>query len=49
VARFGRARHADRHPRPWPELALVPEDAVQAFDASVANAPQTFDQMLALA
>lgn len=30
-------------------LALVPEDAVQAFDASVANAPQTFDQMLALA
>jgi hypothetical protein len=30
-------------------LALVPEDAVQAFDASVASAPQTFDQMLALA
>jgi hypothetical protein len=30
-------------------LALVPEDAVQAFDASVANAPQTFDQMLAIA
>jgi hypothetical protein len=30
-------------------LALVPETAVQAFDASVANAPQTFDQMLALA
>ncbi|HEY0172029.1 MAG TPA: DUF3352 domain-containing protein [Pyrinomonadaceae bacterium] len=30
-------------------LALVPEDAVQAFDASVANAPQTFEQMLALA
>ena len=30
-------------------LALVPEDAVQAFDASVANAPQSFDQMLALA
>jgi hypothetical protein len=30
-------------------LALVPEDAVQAFDASVANAPETFDQMLALA
>jgi hypothetical protein len=30
-------------------LALVPEDAVQAFDASVANAPQTFDQMFALA
>ena len=30
-------------------LALVPETAVQAFDASVANAPETFDQMLALA
>jgi len=30
-------------------LALVPGDAVQAFDASVANAPQTFDQMFALA
>ena len=30
-------------------LALVPENAVQAFDASVANAPQTFDQMFALA
>jgi hypothetical protein len=30
-------------------LALVPADAVQAFDASVANAPQTFDQMFALA
>lgn len=30
-------------------LALVPEGAVQAFDASVANAPQTFDQMFALA
>ena len=30
-------------------LALVPEDAVQAFDASVANAPQTFEQMLSLA
>ncbi|HEX8188154.1 MAG TPA: DUF3352 domain-containing protein [Pyrinomonadaceae bacterium] len=30
-------------------LALVPETAVQAFDASVANAPQTFDQMFALA
>jgi len=29
-------------------LALVPEDAVQAFDASIANAPQTFDQMLSL-
>ncbi|MET0650020.1 MAG: DUF3352 domain-containing protein [Pyrinomonadaceae bacterium] len=30
-------------------LALVPETAAQAFDASVANAPQTFDQMFALA
>jgi hypothetical protein len=30
-------------------LALVPETAVQAFDASVANAPQTFDQLVALA
>jgi hypothetical protein len=30
-------------------LALVPETAVQAFDASVANAPQTFDQMFVLA
>ncbi|HEX8145651.1 MAG TPA: DUF3352 domain-containing protein [Pyrinomonadaceae bacterium] len=30
-------------------LALVPEAALQAFDASVANAPQTFDQMFALA
>jgi len=30
-------------------LALVPEDALQAFDASVANAPQTFDQLVALA
>ncbi|MDT5156417.1 MAG: hypothetical protein QOH51_774 [Acidobacteriota bacterium] len=30
-------------------LALVPDTAVQAFDASVANAPQTFDQMLSLA
>jgi hypothetical protein len=29
-------------------LALVPEDAIQAFDASIANAPQTFDQMLSL-
>jgi hypothetical protein len=36
-------------PTPQQLLALVPEDAVQAFDASVANAPQTFDQMLALA
>jgi hypothetical protein len=30
-------------------LALVPEDAVAAFDASIANAPQTFDQMVSLA
>ena len=30
-------------------LALVPEDAAQAFDASIANAPQTFDQLVALA
>jgi hypothetical protein len=30
-------------------LALVPEDALQAFDASIAGAPQTFDQMLSLA
>jgi hypothetical protein len=30
-------------------LALVPDTAVQAFDASVANAPQTFDQLVALA
>jgi hypothetical protein len=29
-------------------LALVPEGAVQAFDASIANAPQTFEQMFAL-
>ena len=30
-------------------LALVPDDAVAAFDASIANAPQTFEQMVALA
>lgn len=30
-------------------LALVPADAVQAFDASIANAPQTFEQMIELA
>lgn len=30
-------------------LALVPADALQAFDASVAGAPQVFDEMLALA
>jgi hypothetical protein len=30
-------------------LSLVPEDAVAAFDASIANAPQTFEQMIALA
>jgi hypothetical protein len=29
-------------------LALVPDDAVAAFDASIANAPQTFEQMVAL-
>jgi len=29
-------------------LALVPEDATAAFDASIANAPQTFEQMFAL-
>ena len=29
-------------------LALVPDTAVQALDASIANAPQTFEQMLAL-
>ncbi len=29
-------------------LALVPEDALQAFDASIAGAPQTFDQLLTL-
>lgn len=36
-------------PTPQALLALVPEDAVQAFDASIASAPQTFDEMLALA
>ncbi|HZI18215.1 MAG TPA: DUF3352 domain-containing protein [Pyrinomonadaceae bacterium] len=30
-------------------LDLVPEDALAAFDASVANAPQAFDHLLALA
>jgi hypothetical protein len=30
-------------------LALVPDDAVAAFDASIANAPQTFEQVIALA
>jgi len=30
-------------------LALVPDTAVAAFDASIANAPQTFEQMVALA
>jgi len=30
-------------------LALVPADALQAFDASVAGAPQVFDELLALA
>ncbi|PYS79853.1 MAG: hypothetical protein DMF66_01275 [Acidobacteria bacterium] len=36
-------------PTPQTLLSLVPEDAAAAFDASIANAPQTFDQMLALA
>jgi hypothetical protein len=36
-------------PTPQNLLALVPADAVAAFDASIANAPQTFDQMVALA
>jgi hypothetical protein len=36
-------------PTPQALLALVPADALQAFDASIANAPRTFDQMLALA
>jgi hypothetical protein len=35
-------------PTPQALLALVPEDAMQAFDASIANAPQTFEEMLAL-
>jgi hypothetical protein len=39
---------ASNPPTPQALLALVPEDAVQAFDASVANAPETFEQMLAL-
>ncbi|MGB8510118.1 MAG: DUF3352 domain-containing protein [Pyrinomonadaceae bacterium] len=29
-------------------LALVPEDALQAFDASIASAPQTFEQIESL-
>jgi hypothetical protein len=36
-------------PTPQALLALVPADARQVFDASIANAPQTFDQLLALA
>ena len=36
-------------PTPRALLALVPADALQAFDASVAGAPQVFDEMLALA
>jgi hypothetical protein len=36
-------------PTPQALLALVPEDAAQVFDASVANAPQTFDEMFVLA
>lgn len=40
---------AENPPTEQALLALVPEDAVQAFDASVAGAPQVFDEMLALA
>ena len=36
-------------PTPQALLALVPADAVQAFDASIGNAPQTFEQLIALA
>jgi hypothetical protein len=36
-------------PTPQALLALVPEDALMVFDASVANAPQAFDHLLALA
>jgi hypothetical protein len=36
-------------PTPQALLALVPEDALMALDASVANAPQAFDHLLALA
>jgi hypothetical protein len=35
-------------PTPQALLALVPADSVTAFDASIANAPQTFEQMLTL-
>ncbi|MDQ5837048.1 MAG: DUF3352 domain-containing protein [Acidobacteriota bacterium] len=40
---------ASNPPTPQNLLALVPEDAVAAFDASIASAPQTFDQMVTLA
>lgn|GEM_PF-1338299 len=40
---------ASNPPTPQALLALVPEDALAAFDASVANAPQTFDHLFALA
>lgn len=40
---------ASNPPTPQALLSLVPEDAVAAFDASIANAPQTFDQMISLA
>ncbi|MDQ3803907.1 MAG: DUF3352 domain-containing protein, partial [Acidobacteriota bacterium] len=40
---------ASNPPTPQALLALVPEDAVQVFDASISNAPQSFDEMLALA
>ncbi|HEV3470172.1 MAG TPA: DUF3352 domain-containing protein [Pyrinomonadaceae bacterium] len=39
---------ASNPPTPQALLALVPEDAVQVFDASIANAPQTFEEVLAL-
>jgi hypothetical protein len=39
---------ASNPPTPQALLALVPADALQAFDASIANAPQTFEQMIAL-
>ncbi|HLM56212.1 MAG TPA: DUF3352 domain-containing protein, partial [Pyrinomonadaceae bacterium] len=35
-------------PTPQALLAFVPEDAVAAFDASIAGAPNTFEEMLAL-
>ncbi|MCA1593765.1 MAG: DUF3352 domain-containing protein, partial [Acidobacteria bacterium] len=39
---------ADNPPTQQALLALVPEDALQAFDASIANAPQTFEQFESL-